>query len=751
MTPFITTELQKELLDEVARFTREEMARFELIDAFDREAWDAMAGFGLVGLPFPGEYEGGGADLTTTVLALETFARCGGSLSLALSLGASAILCGIPILNLGSREQKEKFLPGLASGRTIGGFGLTEPDSGSDAAALRTRAVRSGDGYLLNGTKMFITNGPIGDLFVVLALTDPEKGREGITAFLVEKDMAGFSSGRPLNKMGHRGSPTSELIFQDCFVPETNILGEVGRGYLDVAFHTLEWERTCLLGPGAGLCELLLERCVAYSRSRVQFGRPIAEFGAVKQMLGRMRAMSEAGKALWRRVAWMKDHGVPAVAQASTAKLVMSEDCLRVADDAVQIHGGYGYIKEYPVEQAYRDVKLYTLGGGTTQIQLKILSDAALRDSRAGGCPSRIDVSSPFLQALVGRSSLERLEEFRRYCSRELGPEQRTSFVPGASDLDRRLTVLKEGDFWAASEDVHQSRSLVRCMFLDELAVADPWLASAAIATVLEPGQHVPTVAVGLDDTRAAPAPGSIDSLEARQIGHDEYRLSGTLPRLLNLPWVDTVMVTATTGENGETRLFSVQIGGPGVRIALPGAWPSVDGLLGGELCLDEAPATVLGTGDEGPWLGEMLLVQHRLRIASVACGVAASCLEKALQLQGGLRDKPEPPRLQEEVFPLAELLAELDTARLLVLKSAQMLDRDDRGCRVLAAAARLRAVNTARRSAEVLVLLAGRKSSASGTRHGLHRTAVAMALALAGGTDEGLRDLLARISLGDA
>ncbi|MBI3893875.1 MAG: acyl-CoA dehydrogenase family protein, partial [Candidatus Wallbacteria bacterium] len=272
--PFLHDDEQLALRDEVLRFAREEAAPAEVRDEFDPALWQKMADLGLMGLPFPSELGGGGADLSTTVLAVEAFTRGGGSLSMALSWGASTVLFGIPVSVFGTAEQKQRYLPRLASGELIGAFGLTEPGAGSDAAGLTTRAERTADGWLLNGAKMFITNGPIAGVFLVFAVTEPARGRNGITAFLVERSAPGFTVGKPLHKMGHRASPTSELVFENCFVGPSSVLGQEGRGFVEVAFSTLEWERSCLLGPGAGAGELMLERAARYALSRKQFGRP---------------------------------------------------------------------------------------------------------------------------------------------------------------------------------------------------------------------------------------------------------------------------------------------------------------------------------------------------------------------------------------------------------------------------------------------------------------------------------------------
>ena len=258
-------------------------------------------------------------------------------------------------------------------------MGLTEPGGGSDIAAMRTRARRASGGWVLNGSKMFITNGPVADVVYVLAVTDPDRGpKEGITGFLVERGTPGFRSGPPLKKLGCRGSPTSELIFEDCFVPDSAVLGEVGRGFLDV-LTVLERAR---VGFGAwclGVAQACLDEAVKYARQREAFGRPIAEFQAIRWKLADMRTAVDAARLLLLRAAWLMDQGKPARLAASTAKLAASEAATLCAHHALQIHGGYGYIQEFPIERLYRDARLAEIGEGTSEIQRHIIAEALLK------------------------------------------------------------------------------------------------------------------------------------------------------------------------------------------------------------------------------------------------------------------------------------------------------------------------------------------------------------------------------------
>ncbi|MEW5945719.1 MAG: acyl-CoA dehydrogenase family protein [bacterium] len=357
---------------------------YELKGEFIRPAWKKMAEFGLMGLPFPEEYGGSGADVLTTLVGMEGLAHGGADAGTCLSWGAHTILCGVPIWLLGADEQKKKYLPPIAAGEWIGGFGLTEPNAGSDAAGVQTTAVKKGDRYILNGTKMFITNGPIGKVFVVIAVTDKTAGHFGISAFIVESGFPGFSIGRELNKMGNRTSTTSELIFEDCEVPVENILGPEGYGFITVGKTILEWERSCLLAAGLGGLQAGLDLCIAYAKERKQFGKPIAEFQAIQHKLVDMKTAIEASRLLIYKVAWLKDNDMPGMLEASIAKLYISEAGMRSADEAVQIHGGYGYMKEYPVERGFRDAKLGTIGGGTSEIQRNIISRLTLNLKKGG-------------------------------------------------------------------------------------------------------------------------------------------------------------------------------------------------------------------------------------------------------------------------------------------------------------------------------------------------------------------------------
>ncbi|HEY5493063.1 MAG TPA: acyl-CoA dehydrogenase family protein [Candidatus Anoxymicrobiaceae bacterium] len=356
---------QKEIMPGAAE--RDDEARF------DRDVWDKAAEFGLMGLPYPEEYGGSGASVFETALAGEALGYGGLDAGFCLSWGAHVVIGGIPIWQLGTEEQKKKYLPKIASGEWITGLGLTEPEAGSDAAGLLTTAEKKDGFYVLNGTKTFITNGPIGEVFVILAKTDKEKGAAGISGFIVEKGFPGFSVGKEIHKTGNRSSPTSELIMDNCEVPAENLLGEENQGFMGVALATLEWERSVMLAAAIGGQEVQLEQCIKYAKERKQFGRPIASFQAVQFMLADMKMWLETSRWILYKVAWNKDQGIMDPLMASVSKLFITEVALKAARNAIQIHGGYGYTKEYAVERAYRDAQLGVLGGGTSEIQRWII------------------------------------------------------------------------------------------------------------------------------------------------------------------------------------------------------------------------------------------------------------------------------------------------------------------------------------------------------------------------------------------
>jgi len=330
-----------------------------------------MGPLGLLGLPIPEEYGGAGADTLCYAIAIEEIARvCG---STAITVAAHTSLGTYPIYLFGSEEQKRKYLPRLASGQALAAFGLTEPGAGSDAGATKTRAVLDGDEWVINGQKIFITNGSIADVVLITAVTDPEKGTRGISNFIIEKGTPGFRPGRDEEKMGLKASVTSQLFFEDCRVPKENILGQPGEGFKQFLI-TLDGGRISIGAMALGLAQGAYERALAYSKERVQFGQPIAKFQAIQWMLVDMATEIEAARLMVYRAAWLKDQGVRFTKEAAMAKLYASEVAERVCFKAIQIHGGYGYMREYDVERMYRDQRLCTIGEGTSEIQRLVIA-----------------------------------------------------------------------------------------------------------------------------------------------------------------------------------------------------------------------------------------------------------------------------------------------------------------------------------------------------------------------------------------
>ena len=342
---------------------------------FDREVWSAVGEIGLCGLPIPEEYGGSGADIVTTCLAFEALEQGGHDAGLLLSLGAHVCIGAVPIWLHGTEEQKRAYLPKLCSGEWIGAFAITEPDAGSDAAGIKTTAVRDGDRWVINGSKTFITNGPIADVVSVVAVTDSSaKSGNRMSCFLVDRGNPGMAVGKELDKTGNRSSPTSELHFADCVVPASAMLGPEGSALWKVAFECFDWERCVMIASAVGGMEAQLAGCVDYVRERTAFGKPIAEHQLIQDKLARMRVNASTARWALYHAAWLKQEGKPHQMEASIAKYHVAEVSMQNALEAVQIFGGYGYLKEFPVERSIRDAKLASIGGGTSEIQKLIIS-----------------------------------------------------------------------------------------------------------------------------------------------------------------------------------------------------------------------------------------------------------------------------------------------------------------------------------------------------------------------------------------
>jgi len=371
----------QELIRETARDFTEQFVAPGVLDRdqsreFPHQLVRQLGEMGLMGMVHAEEYGGAGADTVSFALVLEEIGRW--DASLALTVASHTSLCSAHIALAGSHEQKLKYLTPLTRGEVLGGWGLTEPGSGSDASGMKTTAVRDGDHWVLNGAKIFITQGTVGGTFVVLAVTDREAGARGISAFIVEKGTPGFSHGPKLHKLGMNSSDTSELYFEDCRIPAENLLGKLGHGFID----TMKILDAGRIGIGAIACGIIrgsMEESLKYASERKQFGKPIGEFQAIRWKVVDMMVAYEAARNMILKAAWLKDQGRPYTIEASMAKLFASEKATRAALEAIQIHGGYGYTKEYHVERFLRDAKLLEIGEGTSEIQRLVIGKHLFR------------------------------------------------------------------------------------------------------------------------------------------------------------------------------------------------------------------------------------------------------------------------------------------------------------------------------------------------------------------------------------
>ncbi len=378
---FQLNEEQQQLRKSVREFAESELLpnvmKWDEANEFPLAAVKELGKLGLMGVIFPAEYGGAGLGYVEYVVAIEELSRVDGSIGI--TVAAHNSLCSNHIFVAGSEAQRRKYIPKLASGEFIGAWGLTEPGAGSDAGSARMTAVRRGDCWVLNGTKTFITNGHHADVILVLAVTDKAAHTHGLSGFIVEKGTKGFRPGKKENKLGLRASDTSELIFEDCCVPADALCGKEGDGFID-AMRILDGGRISIAALGLGMAQGAYEAALKYSKQRQQFGKPISEFQAIQWKLADMATEIDAARLLTLRAAAMKDAGRKTTLESSMAKLYASEVAVRVANECVQIHGGYGFIKDYPAEKFYRDVKLCTIGEGTSEIQRLVIARQLLKD-----------------------------------------------------------------------------------------------------------------------------------------------------------------------------------------------------------------------------------------------------------------------------------------------------------------------------------------------------------------------------------
>ncbi|ACA44294.1 acyl-CoA dehydrogenase [Clostridium botulinum] len=350
-------------------------ADIDKTERYPIETVEKMAKYGIMGMPFPKEYGGAGTDYLSYVIAVEELAKECATTSVILSAHTS--LCCAPIFEFGTEEQKKKYLPDLLSGKKIGAFGLTEPNAGTDASAQQSVAVLEGDHYILNGSKIFITNGGAADTFVIFAMTDRSKGVKGISAFILEKEMSGFSVGKTEDKMGIRASSTTELIFEDVKVPKENLLGKEGKGF-GIAMKTLDGGRIGIAAQALGIAEGALDHAIAYMKERKQFGKNLTKFQGLQWYIADMKVRVDAAKYLVYKAAWKKSAGENYTMDAAEAKLYAAEAAMYVTNKSLQILGGYGYTKDYPLERMLRDARITEIYEGTSEVQKMVIASSLL-------------------------------------------------------------------------------------------------------------------------------------------------------------------------------------------------------------------------------------------------------------------------------------------------------------------------------------------------------------------------------------
>ncbi|MBE6065209.1 acyl-CoA dehydrogenase [Clostridium cochlearium] len=377
---FALTREQEFVRQMVRDFTENEVkpiaAEIDETERFPMENVEKMAKLGMMGIPIPKEYGGAGGDVLSYIIAVEELSKACATTGVIVSAHTS--LCASLIYEHGTEEQKQKYLVPLAKGEKIGAFGLTEPNAGTDAAGQQSIAIDMGDHYLLNGSKIFITNGGVADVFVVFAMTDRSKGTRGISAFILEKGMPGFSIGKVEDKMGIRASSTTELIFEDVKVPKENLVGKEGRGF-GIAMKTLDGGRIGIASQALGIAQGALEEAITYMKERKQFGRQLYKFQGLSWMMADMKVAIESARFLVYQAAWRKQNGLPYSVEAAMAKLHAANVAMDVTTKVVQLFGGYGYTKDYPVERMMRDAKITEIYEGTSQVQQMVISGSLFR------------------------------------------------------------------------------------------------------------------------------------------------------------------------------------------------------------------------------------------------------------------------------------------------------------------------------------------------------------------------------------
>lgn len=377
---FSLSKQQELFLQMIREFAEKEVkplaAEVDESERFPMETVEKMAKLGIMGIPFPTELGGAGGNNQLYTMAVEELSRACATTGVIVSAHTS--LCCAPIMEHGTNEQRAKYLPKLCSGEWIGAFGLTEPNAGTDASAQQTMAVKEGDHYVLNGTKIFITNAAYAHVYIIMAMTDKSKGTKGISAFIVERDFPGFSIGKKEKKMGIRGSATCELIMENCIVPAENLLGQEGKGF-SIAMKTLDGGRIGIASQAIGIAQGAMDETVKYVKERKQFGKAIGQFQNTQFQLADLQTKIEAARLLVRKAAYKKDMKLPYSADAAMAKLFAAETAMEMTTKAVQFHGGYGYTREYPVERMMRDAKITEIYEGTSEVQRMVIAANLLK------------------------------------------------------------------------------------------------------------------------------------------------------------------------------------------------------------------------------------------------------------------------------------------------------------------------------------------------------------------------------------
>ncbi len=681
--------------DFAVREIRPSVEKRDLEGTWDHALWKKMAEIGLLGLSVQEEFGGSGASCLMTAVAHEAFAE--GSLDggLTLALGAHAIIGTMPIALLGTQEQKEKYLPKLASGEWTAGLGLTEPASGSDAAgSMQTRAVKKGDRYILNGSKMFITNGPIGDVFVCMAVTDKKKGAFGVSVFIVEKTFKGFSVGKKLNKMGMKTSTTSELIFEDMEVPVENRISEENSGFLRVGRATLEWERTVLVAAGLGSMKNLIHAGTRYAKDREQFGEPIIRFQAIQDKIARSRYKLDASRLLIYQSAMKKDKDLPAPIESSIGKLYTTESNVEVAYDMGQIFGGYCFIHEYPVERAYRDTRLSTLGAGTSEVMRSIIA---------------ANMKELWVDSDLEGDEKEAFQKFREFCQNEIAPHTAELDKKGKVPRTHFEKLFKVGYTQAMHEEAYGGTNCTY-FFATHLQEA---LAEACGSTFFSVGASVglfglPIREHGTEDQKqkylpeiisgkkigalAVTEPGAgsdVASIQTKAVYRNgKYYLSGTKTFITNAPVCDYALVLAVVpplaaGEGAGVRtgqtVFIVDAHAKGVSRGKAMDKLGLKGSPTGELFFDEVELSeenILGRAGRGFAIIMSAFNRERIALAAYCVGTIASAIIHCRKYAKERKTFGKPIiKHQAVAFMISDMVTKYEAARQVLHETAWLLD----------------------------------------------------------------------------